>query len=232
MRTIQLKDALEYNSKTIENIVSIPHGFKMSEIAMDNIFVMFHRNRDNEPLIVSLNVWDGFQKNEIASGIVLIEGNKALVIAPTETTLCWSSKAVSGGGKTTTDRIAAFEDWDGKANTAAQITHSECNTENYASGFCSTYSRVNASGKGLTSGSWWLPSLGEMMEIYANIKKINYALSFITGSVLLSGTYWSSTEVNSNNAWVLGLHDGYTNYRTYNKVSSQLHVRPVSSFFL
>lgn len=197
----------------------------------DGVFVMFHRNSDNYPLAVKSHKWASYQNSgEIAEGVMIVEGGKILVVSPTEATLTWSSAAVSAGGKTTTDRLTALNDWDGKTSTAAQITHSECNTESYAPGFCAAYERVNANGKGLTAGRWWLPSLGELMMIYANMSKINYALSLINGAdQLKENWYWSSTESSAASAWRLHLADGSA-YGWYTKASSQGRVRPVSAF--
>lgn len=196
----------------------------------DGVFIMFHRNSDNYPLMVKPHKWASYQNSgEIAEGVVVVEGGKILVVAPTETSLYWSSAAVSGGGKTTTDRLTALDDWTGKANTAAQITHTECSGASYAPGFCAQYSRVNANGKGLTAGRWWLPSLGELMMIYANMRKINYALSLIEGATQLAETwYWSSTEYSATHAWRLYLTSGTAN--GYSKAASQGRVRAVSAF--
>ena len=196
----------------------------------DGVFIMFHRKNDNYPLVVNPHKWASYQNGgEIADGVVVVEGGKILVVAPTETSIYWSSAAVSAGGKTTADRLTALDDWTGKASTAAQITHTECSSVSYAPGFCAQYSRVNANGQGLTAGSWWLPSLGELMMIYANMRKINYALSLIEGATQLTETwYWSSTEHSASTAWFLYLGIGNVNYFT--KASSQGRVRAVSAF--
>lgn len=198
----------------------------------DGVFIMFHRKRDNTPLAVKPDRWASYQNSgEIAEGVMVVEGGKILVVAPTEAKLPWSSAAVSAGGKTTTDRETALNDWTGKTSTAAQITHSECNTESYAPGFCASYERVNANGKGLTAGRWWLPSLGELLCICTNMRKINYALSLIEGATQLSGDwYWSSTESSATNAW--GLLSGNGESYGPDKVTRQLGVRPVSAFLL
>ena len=158
-----------------------------------------------------------------------------LVVAPTEATskLTWSSAAISGGGTTTTDRVTAMNDWNGKANTASQISKSTSsavtNTASYAPGFCNLYSRANANGNGLTAGKWWLPSLGEMMMIYANMTKINYALSLISGATqLVEDAYWTSTEYGAALAWTLNLNGGNAGYTT--KASTTNRVRAVSAF--
>ena len=215
---------------SLENLkTALLAGIDLNSIN-DGVFIMFHRNSDNYPLMVKPHKWTSYQNSgEIAEGVVVVEGGKILVVAPTETSLYWSSAAVSGGGKTTTDRLTALDDWTGKANTAAQITHTECSGASYAPGFCAQYSRVNANGKGLTAGRWWLPSLGELMMIYANMRKINYALSLIEGATQLAETwYWSSTEYSATNAWLLRLSDGYAYY--YAKAAYQGRVRAVSAF--
>ena len=196
----------------------------------DGVFIMFHRKSDDYPLAVKPDKWASYQNSgEIAEGVMVVEGGKILVVAPTEATLYWSSAAVSAGGKTTIDRETALNDWTGKTSTAAQITHNECKTESYAPGFCASYERVNANGQGLTAGKWWLPSLGELMMIYANMRKINYALSLINGATQLAETwYWSSTEFSAARAWGLNLDSGYANLGT--KATNQYRVRPVSAF--
>ena len=196
----------------------------------DGVFIMFHRKSDDFPLMVKPHKWASYQSSgEIAEGVVVVEGGRMLVVAPTEASLYWSSAAVSGGGTTTSDRVTAFNDWNGKANTAAQIQHAECSSESYAPGFCAKYSRVNANGQGLTAGKWWLPSEGELMCIYANMRKINYALSLIEGATQLAEDwYWSSTEHSATFAWILTLFDGYAGYGA--KATSQARVRPVSAF--
>ena len=200
----------------------------------DGVFIMFHRNSDNYPLMVKPDKWPSYQSSgEIAEGVVVVEGGKILVVAPTEADsagLLWSSTAVSGGGKTTTDRLTAMEDWTGKASTAAQIKHTECSSASYAPGFCAAYSRVNANGQGLTAGRWWLPSLGELFCIYANMRKINYALSLIEGATQLAETwYWSSTECSAPDAWYLGLNDGSASGWS-TKATNKNRVRAVSAF--
>ena len=228
---IPLTDASGNVTKvTLANLKAALLGGLNLNAMNDGVFIMFHRKSDDYPLAVKPDKWASYQNSgEIAEGVMIVEGGKILVVAPTEATLYWSSAAVSAGGKTTTDRETALNDWTGKTSTAAQITHNECKTESYAPGFCASYERVNANGKGLTAGRWWLPSLGELMMIYANMRKINYALSLINGATQLAETwYWSSTESSATNAWRLNLTYGYAGNGT--KASNQGRVRPVSAF--
>ena len=205
---------------------------------MDGVFIMYHRKSDDYPLMVKPHKWTALQNaGEIADGVVVVEGGKVLVVAPTEADsagILWSSAAVSGGATTTSDRVTAMNDWNGKANTASIISKSTSaavtNTAAYAPGFCNLYSRANANGKGLLAGKWWLPSVGEMMMICANMTKINYCLSLISGATqLLENWYWTSTENSATSAWFLYLSNGYLSYG-YTKASDKGRVRPVSAF--
>ncbi|MDE5989105.1 MAG: hypothetical protein K2H17_06880 [Duncaniella sp.] len=205
---------------------------------MDGVFIMYHRKSDDYPQMVKPHKWTALQNaGEIADGVVVVESGKVLVVAPTEADsagILWSSAAVSGGATTTSDRVTAMNDWNGKANTASIISKSTSaavtNTSAYAPGFCNLYSRANANGKGLLAGKWWLPSVGEMMMIYANMTKINYCLSLIAGATqLLENWYWTSTETSAANAWHLTLINGGLNYWNP-KASDKGRVRPVSAF--
>lgn len=210
----------------------------------DGVFIMFHRKSNDYPLAVRVGSWASYQTSgEIAEGVLLVEGGRHLVIAPTEaSSVKWSSKPVSSsdmsgsvrisGVTTTGDRITALNDFAGRANTTAIINGSTSsnvtNTEDYAAGFCNRYSRTNANGNGLTAGKWWFPSMGEMVMIWANFDKINYALSKISGaSQLQSNWYWCSTQYSADTAWGLDLSDGnvFNDYKF-----NQTRVRPVSAF--
>lgn len=210
----------------------------------DGVFIVFHRRSDAYPLAVRVSSWASYQAGgEIAEGVLLVEGGRHLVIAPTESSSAkWSSKPASSsdtsgsvqisGVTTTGDRITALNDFAGRANTTAIINGSTSsnvtNTEDYAAGFCNRYSRTNANGKGLTAGKWWLPSMGEMAMIWSNFDKINYALSKISGATLLQANwYWTSTQGSANYAWYLFLADGFMGNSWK---FGQGRVRPVSAF--
>ena len=218
---------------TLDNLRSQLLGGQSLNALEDGIFIMTHRKSDNYPVMYKPHLWTAQQNaGEIADGVVVVEGGKVLVVAPTECDsagLLWSSEAVSGGGVTTSDRVTAYSDWAGKTNTAAQIQKTQCQGASYAPGFCAAYSRTNTNGYGLTAGKWWLPSLGEMMMIYANMTKINYALSLISGAQQLAETwYWTSTEASATAAW--GLYLSYGRMGIYAKASDRGRVRAVSAF--
>lgn len=203
---------------------------------LDNVFVMCHRKSDGYPVAYRPSEWTAQQNaGEVATGVLIIDGGRQLVIAPTEsnTTMLWSSAQVgTGESYYKPDRLAAQQDFDGKANQQRIMALSQvaADGDGYAPGFCASYSRLNANGKGTPAGSWWLPSLGELYLIAANLKKINYALGKINGAKKLSteDAYWSSTENSSSGAWSLFL-GSMIQLNSY-KPQPQGLVRPVSAF--
>ena len=212
---------------TLDNLRSQLLGGQSLNALEDGIFIMYH-NSGGTPLMVKPHKWTALQNGgETADGVVVVEGGKLLVVAPTECDsagLLWSSEAVSGGGVTTSDRVTAYNDWAGKTNTAAQITKTQCQGASYAPGFCAQYIHG-----GLGAGKWWLPSLGELEMIYANMTKINYALSLISGAQQIAETwYWSSTEYSATYAWRLNFYNGSIYSST--KASDRIRVRAVSAF--
>lgn len=228
---------------------AITGGLDLNAIE-DGIFIMYHRTSNNYPLMVKPHQWPSVESGgEVADGVVIFEGGRHLVVAPTQAdALPWSSAAVQADSPnygnddnyaaevSGNNRLAAMLDFNGRQHTDAAIKASSSahvtNTVSYAPGYCRAYSRANSNGKGLTAGYWWLPSVGELLMMYANKLKINYALSLIKGAQLLDNSwYWSSTEGSSAFAWFLNFGDGYLNGWN-GKVGDKFHVRPVSAFLL
>lgn len=247
IKTRKISDWLSANGQAVTNASKATmEDAIMADIGQlyDGVFIMFHRTSDNYPIAVRVSSWASYQASgEIAEGVLLVEGGRHLVIAPTEASSAkWSSKPASSsdtsgsvqisGVTTTINRITALNDFAGLANTTAIINGSTSsnvtNTEDYAAGFCNRYSRTNANGKGMTAGKWWFPSMGEMTMIWANFDKINYALSKISGATLLQESwYWTSTQNSANYAWPLNMNDGIMSIIWK---FEQLSVRPVSAF--
>lgn len=214
----------------------------------DGIFIMYHRTSDGYPLMVKPHQWPSIESGgEVADGVVIFEGGRHLVVAPTQAdALPWTSAAVQADSPnygndgnyaaevSGNNRLAAMLDFNGRQHTDAAIKASSSahvtNTVSYAPGYCRAYSRANSKGKGLTAGYWWLPSVAELLMMYANKLKINHALSLIKGAQLLDTSwYWSSTEGSSALAWNLGFGDGALN-GWCGKVGDEGRVRPVSAF--
>ena len=198
---------------------------------IDNVFVMCHRSSDSYPVCYRPSEWAAQEAaGNVATGVLLIDGGRKLVIAPQEKTSTWSTCQLECGTKQS-DRLLAQELYNGKENCAKILTNTTLAAEGDASavGWCNAYERINAGGKGLKAGAWWLPSLGELYLMFANYTKINYALSKISGATLLSrNPYWSCAEYSAQNAWYLHFHLGFQSNR--DKSSNQFRVRPVSAF--
>ncbi|MDA9089696.1 putative metal-binding motif-containing protein [Maribacter arcticus] len=79
----------------------------------------------------------------------------------------------------------------GASNTVNIIKKYGDIATNYAAGMAKTYTNAK---------DWSLPSKDALNEMYLNKTAINAALTALGGNVL-SGSYWSSSEVNSELAW-------------------------------
>ena len=123
-------------------------------------------------------------------------------------------------------KTTADVDYAGQSNTSKIVASAAFagDGEGYAPGYCAAYSNG-----GVTAGSWWLPSLGELGMIYEKYDAINAALKKISGATQLSRvSHWSSTEYSATYAWTLhfsyGLRWGNT------KTAYKFRVRPVTAF--
>ena len=250
INTRKISDWLSANGQAVTNAslnTMKPYLEKNMAQLYDGVFIMYHCANDGYPLMAAPAQWPSLEAGgEIADGVVIFEGGRHLVVAPTQTTLPWSSAEVHTelpdydnddtftAQVTGNNRLAAMLDFNGRQHTDAAIRASSdshvTNTAAYAPGYCRQYSRANSNGKGLTAGYWWLPSAGELLMMYANKAKINYALSLIKGAQQLDPNwYWSSTERSPAYAWAL--HFGVGNlYCWFNKVEDKQRFRPVSAF--
>ena len=73
----------------------------------------------------------------------------------------------------------------------------------------------NYTGGGLDAGSWYLPAIDELTQIYFNNTAINDALELlidanVSASVFETGWYWSSSQFQSIGtfAWYVSFDDG------------------------
>ena len=82
-------------------------------------------------------------------------------------------------------------------------------TNNSGTGYCApACCCVAYSTLGTKSGDWYLPSIGELYEIYANKTAINEKRTAIKGSGFISSYYWSSREDSSNYECSVSLYNG------------------------
>lgn len=251
IKTRKISDWLSQNGEAVTNASkeSMQAYLEQNMDKMyDGIFIMYHREGDGWPLMVTPVKWPRLEAGgQTADGVVIFEGGRHLVVAPTQADkLQWSSAEVQADSPnyrnddnyaaevSENNRLAAMLDFNGRQHTDAAIRASSdahvTNTAAYAPGYCRLYSRANSKGKGLTAGYWWLPSVGELLMMYANKARINYALSLIKGAQQLDASfYWTSTEGSSVSAWYMNFNDGDLN-NWYSKVQGKFLVRPVSAF--
>lgn len=71
------------------------------------------------------------------------------------------------------------------------------------------------------------PTIDELTGIFLNKEKINAALKAANLPALKESWYWSSTEYDSNLAWILRMSDGY---RGNGSKDYYCYVRPVLAF--
>lgn len=223
---------MEYYRREIANLRM---KLNVAEKALDGVFILYYAKFDNRPCFVKPDKWRKLQDaGEIAAGVMVMDGGRSIVVAPTGAGgIKWSSAAIIGSGGTN-NRSVAILDFDGASNTASVISASSqmaiTDTADFAPGFCSLYSRLNAVGNGLAEGKWWLPSAGEMAMIYANMPKINHCLNLISGAELIAESWhWTSTECNSASAFSMHLGSGDL-WPWHQKAGNICNVRPVSRF--
>ena len=133
-------------------------------------------------------------KDASTSTVVWCVGNGANTAIFTETAVGWGpSTAVGAGSANTTTMLAQC------TSGAATAAHSYSNN-----GY----------------NDWFLPSLGELMLMYTNLRQAG-----VGG--FAGNSYWSSSEYGSGNAWYQGFSSGSQNYS--NK-GNPLSVRAVRAF--
>ena len=109
----------------------------------------------------------------------------------------------------------------GSANTDAIINVQGPTETSYAAGLARAY----------TGGGhidWFLPSKDELNKMYLNKATINTTAAANSGSNFSADNYWSSTEYDSNTAWVRYFGNGGQGY--YDKLNTYVNVRAVRAF--
>lgn len=122
---------------------------------------------------------------------------------------------------TETNESLAMCDFAGKTNSQNIILAKP--TESTAAHQCAAYST-----EGFGTNSWFLPSCGQWGVAQLNRVKIDTSISATIGSdPLSSGSYWTSTQYNSNDAWIFGWVNGTKRGTTK---SNSYTVRPFCTY--
>lgn len=86
-------------------------------------------------------------------------------------------------------------------------------TNNSNTGYCAPACCCNVySTLGTKPGDWYLPSIGELYQIYDNKTAINGKRTALLGSGFYGDYYWSSREYSSIGEYYVGLYNGYIDY--------------------
>lgn len=88
-----------------------------------------------------------------------------------------------------------------------------------AASVAATYSVAGGAG----AGTWWLPSIGELMVMYTNLRAAGVG-DFVTDP---NGNYWSSSEFRSNGSWMQYFAAGH---QGDDDKSGTRRVRPIRAF--
>ena len=156
---------------------------------------------------------------------------KAWFIAVTETTLKWAPLV----SNTEVDiqnlfnygtPVSAIADQDGAGNTTKIISDSQfsgsLNSTNCAAYYCNQY--------GGTPGIWYLPSIGQLQQLYNSLITTNNVLIALGKNQISAVPYWSSTEGALWGAWNYDFSSngvGYSNL--IDKGTTTIKVRAIRS---
>lgn len=122
---------------------------------------------------------------------------------------------------TETNKSLVLCDFAGKTNSQNIILAKP--TESTAAHKCAAYST-----EGFGAGSWFLPSCGQWGVAQLNRVKIDTSISATIGPDPLSSvSYWTSTQYNSDDAWIFGWVNGAKRGTTK---SSSYTVRPFCTY--
>ena len=147
--------------------------------------------------------------NSSAIGVAVVSDNCSFVIdkVGTSSTYAWGGYGTTISGITaTSNSTAAKTDYKGETNTTqiiSQLGSGNAPAANYCRGRSCTVNGTTLYG--------YLGALGEWCTAYNNKSSIESALSTISGTAMVTGYYWSSTQNSSYDAWGLGWTSGNVN---------------------
>ena len=155
-------------------------------------------------LLYKQGAWNTDWNTEVV-GITLISNEQKFVIAPSETSSKqWSKNGAHDeiSGVTTESSLSpAKQDYKGESNSDSIFSYYG-NSTDYAAGYSENYAFKN--GK-----NGYLGSFGEWVEAYNNKSEIDSCISLIgLTPISIDSDYWTSTQINANNAWRFGWETG------------------------
>lgn len=177
-------------------------GFYPTNMAPDGVYIA-----TSDGFCVKPEFWGSHSKwsNKVI-GCAIVEGNKKILIAPDESKedLEYASEYEEIPGLKSMNKDEAKKDWDGKKNTAKLVAYGKSEAAKY----CNEYSILNRE-----AGSWYLPSLAEIILAQKYIDRVNACLTLSGKSpIKFTDWYWTSTQYSGDYAWVLHWSDGGVSY--------------------
>ena len=162
---------------------------------------------DGSPVLVK-------DADDSCTAVALITDNQKIMIAKNDATdgstslLYWGfnlhEKNVAGITETVAENVAKA-DFNGKANTAAIIAaYTEHGVEMNNEDMCKVLQDLNAA----EDADWYIPSLGQLYEIYTNCTAIDEALVAIGGTPYSSDHSWRSLECDKSYGWTVYFGNG------------------------
>jgi hypothetical protein len=125
-------------------------------------------------------------------------------------TSAWCSDTTTSRGLTAWSNSAVGA---GRTNTTTADTTCTSGAIQAAADYSNTFN-------GVAKDDWWLPSIGELMLMYTNLRQAG-----VGG--FASVIFWSSSEFNATNAWLQTFASGDQDYNTKTTTN---RVRPVRGF--
>ena len=176
------------------------------------------------------------ESGKMPLGVVIYIGGDncgyAMTASPIQKNIMWSSSYTTTGIGATTSWQTAIKNFDACANTQKIIQQGS------SSEYPAAWAAVNyaPSAAPATKGKWCLPAPGMLNSLYTNLNAINNTISKLGGTQLTNDNehIWSSSEYNSNYAWVFctsnGADWGGVDYINKDSYSNYYVVRPVIAF--
>ena len=188
-------------------------------------YIAFHWKSTGNKAAVTAEEWPVLEaEGEEADGVLLIvEGREPIVISLSENLVYWGdSEDLTRPVPEGETSITVQTDYDGRNHIAKIIASNK--SASYAPGWS-----YNFSSFGIPKNKWWLPSGGELKDIYNNIDNCNICFKVISGTTLLSkNKYWTSCVLTNNNVFILDFNNG--NFSYVNKYNTKYRARAVSAF--
>ena len=190
-----------------------------------DVTVAVQRVSDNRLEYFDLDYWANTltanaRRNYIIRGVRLRAEGQSFVIALKDAStgvVWWPNTNVDVAELTSYSSLPnLYGDIDGESNTAKILQQMEDSgvTSDTAASVASSYKAFNATTSNIDNSNWYLPAIGQLMLLFKYKTQINAVLtaSSVNGTAIASAWYWSSTEYNAANAWVIYMLYGGISY--------------------